>query len=97
MKRCVECSSYLSNTDNIDHTLEIRKRAITINSHDVRFDEVCVKAVTVLEHLEAQVPEIDNVEAIQVLGRSTVVHQVAQIVTDETANVCKKLAFRQSL
>ena len=66
--------------------LELRK--LTISSHDVRLDEVGLKPVPILEHLEAQVPEIDDVEAVQVIGGSTIIDQVAQVMADETADVC---------
>lgn len=77
---------YLGDIDDVQLALELRK--LTSSGHDIRLNEMRLGLVAILEHLEAHVPEIDDVEAVQVLGGSTVVHQVAQIVADETADVC---------
>ena len=77
---------YLSDVDDVQPSFELHKRAVC--GHDIPLDETRLEFVAILEHVEAQIPEVDNVETVQVLAWSAIVHQVAQIMADETADVC---------
>lgn len=77
---------YLSDVNNVQPSLKLHKRAVC--GYDIPLDEMRLEFVAILEHVKAQIPEIDNVEPVQVLAGSAVAHQVAQIMANETADVC---------
>lgn len=77
---------YLSDVDDVQPSLERHKR--TVCGHDIPLAETRLEFVAILKHVEAQIPEVDNIETVQVLAGSAVAHQVAQIMANETADVC---------
>lgn len=54
-----------------------------------------IKPPTVIIHLESQVPEVRNVETMHVLGGCTIVHEMAQVMADETPKIYQELAIGQ--
>lgn len=79
----VGVSTYLEDRHDVEFPFEVGECAII--AHHVRLREFSIEAAAVFEHLKPQVPEIGNVNTVQVLGRHAGVHEMAHVAAQETS------------